>query len=455
MRSFNLDATPDTIRSTFIEDAIGRNNDLFYFLKLLSSIEGCYSLALDSKWGAGKTFFVRQALMILEAYNPYINIEYVQNNNEQIKSVFSKLTKDEPFEIKPVVPIYYDAWENDNEDDPIASIAYNILQQVDTDYKIKAKRNYVKVATKVIDFFTGRNLSDVIKALHGDDPLAAVQNRTPIQETLRRFIDQTLIERGERLIVFIDELDRCKPSYAVRLLERIKHYFVDERITFVFSVNIEQLQHTVCRYYGERFNACGYLDRFFDLRISLPKISIDKFVESFNVLSSMNTSEEVFQAVIRYFDFELREISRYLHTCKVAIKNLLDRRYTLSTVFCLQSIVPIMIGLKLYNQVEYTAFVNGTNSTPLVEILTNAYQDFPPSFILGHNESFDKSEASPGILITTVDQKLKDLYTALFIHDYTISPVRNIIGRMEIDSKTQQIVLKAANVLTSQIYTGS
>ena len=70
-------------------------------------------------------------------------------------------------------------------------------------------------------------------------------------------------ERGNKLVIFIDELDRCNPAYAVKLLEQIKHYMEDDRIIFVFSVNINQLQHTIKHYYGNNFNATKYLDRFF------------------------------------------------------------------------------------------------------------------------------------------------------------------------------------------------
>lgn len=59
-----------------------------------------------------------------------------------------------------------------------------------------------------------------------------------------------------RIIIFIDELDRCKPSYAVRLLEQIKHYMCDERITFILAVNTAQLQHTIRHFYGSEFDAC-------------------------------------------------------------------------------------------------------------------------------------------------------------------------------------------------------
>lgn len=64
------------------------------------------------------------------------------------------------------------------------------------------------------------------------------------------------------MIIFIDELDRCKPSFAVHLLEQIKHYLYDERIIFVLSVNQEELQYTIKHFYGNEFDASRYLDRF-------------------------------------------------------------------------------------------------------------------------------------------------------------------------------------------------
>ena len=72
------------------------------------------------------------------------------------------------------------------------------------------------------------------------------------------------------LVVMIDELDRCRPSYAVELLETAKHLFDVDRIVFVLAVNREQLAHAVCALYGADFNAEGYLRRFFDEDFRLP-----------------------------------------------------------------------------------------------------------------------------------------------------------------------------------------
>ena len=65
-----------------------------------------------------------------------------------------------------------------------------------------------------------------------------------------------------KVIIFIDELDRCKPTYAVKLLERVKRYFNGDNYISVYSINMQQLQHTIKKFYGVDFDAHKYLDRF-------------------------------------------------------------------------------------------------------------------------------------------------------------------------------------------------
>lgn len=98
--------------------------------------------------------------------------------------------------------------------------------------------------------------------MKSDSVLDDLRKSKSVHSTIAEFLDHLLDERANRLIVIIDELDRCKPDYAVRVLEKIKHYFDNERITFVFAVNVQELQHTISSYYGSHFDSCRYLDRF-------------------------------------------------------------------------------------------------------------------------------------------------------------------------------------------------
>ena len=65
-------------------------------------------------------------------------------------------------------------------------------------------------------------------------------------------------------MVMIDELDRCRPSYAVEFLETAKHLFVVNQVVFVLAINRKQLAHAVRALYGNEFEAEAYLRRSLD-----------------------------------------------------------------------------------------------------------------------------------------------------------------------------------------------
>lgn len=82
------------------------------------------------------------------------------------------------------------------------------------------------------------------------------------------------------MYVFIDELDRCRPTYAVAMLERIKHLFQIPDVVFVVSTNTRQLQHSIASLYGGGLDSARYLHRFFDITYSLAQPSREMFVDA-------------------------------------------------------------------------------------------------------------------------------------------------------------------------------
>lgn len=73
MHSFELSPTPENILDCLEQDSIDRNSSIRNFITLLNSFNFGGSIALDASWGSGKTFFVKQVKMVLDAFNEHID----------------------------------------------------------------------------------------------------------------------------------------------------------------------------------------------------------------------------------------------------------------------------------------------------------------------------------------------------------------------------------------------
>lgn len=291
MKSFELKPTEENLLSAYKNDQIGRNTDIHAFVDILNSLEDSCSIALDGAWGSGKTFFVKQAKMILESCSP---IESKSEYRDEVKTVWKNYHDGKEPEFQAQLCVYYDAWENDNDGDPILSLVYSILQQVDEETPFPKDNKIFEKVAALADCITGKSTAAVLESMKSDSVLDDLRKSKSIHSTIVEFLGHLLDERANRLIVIVDELDRCKPDYAVQLLEKIKHYFDNERVTFVFAVNLQELQHTISNYYGNAFDSCRYLDRFFDLRISLPPANMYRYYQSINFQSDYYTVDVVY-----------------------------------------------------------------------------------------------------------------------------------------------------------------
>ena len=94
---------------------------------------------------------------------------------------------------------------------------------------------------------------------------------------------EALTELGEskKTIIFIDELDRCRPTFAIETLEVVKHFFDVEHLVFIFALDMEQLSHSIATIYGLNMNSSGYLRRFFDMQLRIPTPQMREFVDAF------------------------------------------------------------------------------------------------------------------------------------------------------------------------------
>ena len=454
MKSNAQQPTDENILNTFLSDTIGRSKDVLQFISLLNAIDDSYSIALDGNWGSGKTFFVKQTIIVLNALNESIT-SYDSEESDKIRKYLQMTQRKEPqIEVQPFVSCYYNAWANDNDVDPVLSLTYSILQCAETDYSFEKGPDFIRVLASIAEFFTGLKANAIIDALKSKDPLSSIIANKDILNSVNEFLESLLPEQGNRLLIFVDELDRCKPSYAVQMLERIKHYFSNDRVTFVFSINMNEILHTIKRYYGSEFDGSRYLDRFFDMRISLPPADMRRFYQQLGIDNGRSwVFEGVCKAVIEEFRFELREILRFYQQAKIAAYRPThgnNNRFGFSDGkaehFCLLCVVPIMIGLKISNLARYNSFVQGNDDTPLYDVLKgNRLAMGMLGSLLSQNETYSEKKSDQDIVVYLQD-KLSEVYNALFNNDYTAGVHTLRIGEMSFDKDTRKRLLEIVNL---------
>ena len=253
----------------FKHDLLGRREAVDTLTHLVGNLEGPCVVAVDAAWGFGKTTFLQ---------------------------IWSQCLRNQGF---PVVA--FNAWETDFSEDPFLTLSSELtegLQSGDTKLPAKTIEKLRDASQEVLRWvvpgairFAASQVPLVGAQLAADAASFAKKRmfqhseaRTAVKGFRRVLQDMAaaLSEANENrpLMVMIDELDRCRPSYAVELLEVAKHLFSVDRIVFVLAVNCDQLAHSVKALYGNDFDAEGYLRRLFDVDFQLPEPDRQAFIHA-------------------------------------------------------------------------------------------------------------------------------------------------------------------------------
>ena len=451
MKSYELIDTDENVFVSLMQDTISRNSYLYRFVDLIDSLTGNVSIAVNGRWGSGKTFFVKQAKLLLEAENPYFSDrEYFSKTNNSGSWITHKNGKN----YDHVLPVYYDAWINDNTTDPILSLTYEIINQLGIEDDIQNRPGFKDILKEVIspfvEKFIGVNAEKFMEAIEGEDLLKAVSTQKTVHDLVDDFFENVIRERGNRLIIFIDELDRCRPDYAVNLLERIKHYFSNKNVTYVFSVNLDELQHTIKRFYGEGFSATEYLDRFFDLTIDIPLISVDDYFNSI-YFPNNDLVAKICKVVVSKLDFSMRQVERFSRIIKIAIYN--NKLYRDGPVweeqkanyFMMVNIAPLVIGLRMANTTKYKEFIGGKDPSFLHEVYSGEHARLADHYMINKDESFQKNS----INYVNYKDRLNEIYNAIFVKMY-ISETTVDIGQMTFSKGSKEWLFDVVSLFSFQ-----
>ncbi|MGJ7603730.1 KAP family P-loop NTPase fold protein [Variovorax sp. LT1R20] len=254
------------------------------------------TIALDADWGAGKTFFVQKwvddlradgrGALVFDAWKNDMSSDPVLGFMAELQSGMQVLRKKVPATSKASKAITNTASSMFKAVRkavvPATTVLAGGLLKKATGIAADEMLEAIKGNTDAIDFDLGK-MTEAAEAeleksldLFFKRTLEDHRARTAATATFRLAL-QTLVKqlreadaiRGP-LYVFVDELDRCRPDYAIRLLEGIKHLFAVEGVVFVISTNMRQLSKSVQAVYGPGFDGSMYLQRFFDFESSLP-----------------------------------------------------------------------------------------------------------------------------------------------------------------------------------------
>ncbi|MCW2105392.1 UNVERIFIED_ORG: putative KAP-like P-loop ATPase [Rahnella aquatilis] len=217
-------------------------------------------MVIDGDWGTGKTEFCYKLINLYKA------------------------------EAKQSKVVYIDAFKEDHSNEPLMTILAAIIQLFPNKQQseliskaLPALRFGVRTIAKAsVGWVLKQNadiLSEELDTIIKDSSNAAID--VTVQNILKDHINSdknikslqsalSKLSEKNKIIVFIDELDRCRPNFAISILENIKHVFNIPNVKFVLVTNTQQLQAAINKSYGYSINAKKYLEKFIKYSYTLP-----------------------------------------------------------------------------------------------------------------------------------------------------------------------------------------
>ena len=468
MSNMALEPTYENLIHHYLEDTIGRNDDLFYFVRILSELSSGSAVALNAAWGSGKTFFVKQAKMLIDINNPNSDIDIECLNEEEIasiKKVYDRYNSGaEEYDMPKMATVYYDAWKYDDTEDPLLSMLYCIMnrfgESVPED-KVAVIKKFAKQSistfSSAVRYVTGINVQEILETIKNfaeacEDTVKEQKSNESLEKRINSFLNDVVLDDEEKLIIFIDELDRCNPQYAVKLLERVKHYFNHPKVVFVISYNKAELQHSIKTLYGSEFSADKYLERFFDYEFGLRSIDIDKYFDSLGSDNSIMNSN--MNAMTKMYKFQMRDICKYHDCMKKAVAKFskIKRRDIHSVEQSLQFYIiwfmPFIVALHFHNENDYRNFLDGEGFDLYSDFFRTKVNQRENIFgyLLNDNEKYS---ANGGVVINNIahislKSKFQQAYRAMFKENITIT-----LGDIEVDNEVRSEFYRICNGVSS------
>lgn len=269
--------------SAFEDDKLGRKEIAENFKSILLNTD-LNVISVSAPWGGGKTYFIQNLIKLMK--NDSINI-------------------------------LYNAWESDFYESPLIPLfveLFNELEKVDIktelEKDIKWSKEFAKNICKKSSFQVGVNLGAVNCAANFDPDKKMIDSEyIELKEKMQEFkskLTSIQTKLNKKIIIFVDELDRCHPMYTIKTLEIIKHFFGIPNIIFVLSVDKKQIENSVRQIFGVNIGEeNGYLRKFIDVDFQLPIPSMEQLAY-YNLTQLWNKINKFIEDG-RYYNYKIQK----------------------------------------------------------------------------------------------------------------------------------------------------
>ncbi len=408
----------------FKGDALDRIKYGEGLMNLVTSTNEPLVIALDAPWGEGKTTFVKMWQAQLEQSNvPTIYIDafaydYIDDAFVLLAGAITAYAKEQDVTIEELKT-------------QIKEVGVNLLDLA-TDVALKIAsggtldKNTIKELTE--------NLVDKRLNAYGDHTETFAQFRKQLSKLPKELHKKSNKEstateddhNSKSLVIIIDELDRCKPPFAVHLIETIKHFFSVNSVVFVLAMNKTQLENAIKGVYGQETDAKTYLQKFIAIETTLPN---NKDLETGTVVQY---AQKLFKhhgfSLLEQFGrdgLEQLEIIPLSHYFKLSLRQI-ERVFTNIALFYIchpkvepLPIVSILAALKVVDHSFFNKLVQITEKTAkkqlsfMVDIFDNTHW---------HNQDLIE-EYGRGKLVRIIEPWIESAFMTNEMYDrYTDDP---------------------------------
>jgi len=351
-------------KSPFRNDKLSRSESATLLTDLIKSYDGTAVIALNSKWGTGKSTFIKmwsQYLKFDHGYKTiYLNAWANDYNNEVLPFLIS--------EIGSGIDLYR---TGDSKNITVEGLkeAGKYLLKMTSGSAVKLLTQGLVDIDKDHESVLG-GIAENIANQQIDDYLNARNQIMEFKEKLQLSVNE--ISPDKPLVLFVDELDRCRPLFAIEVLEKIKHFFNVDNIIFVIAIDKQQLGYSVGSVYGDKIDAEGYLRRFFDVEFKFPSVShkdyIDYLIEKYGVRNQFNhDTKECLTKLSSLFDLDLRTIGQLFSLLVISLRVTRHGNDYYGDQFFL---LVFLLVLKVGDEGVYVKYTKNKDSDSVIKLLS-------------------------------------------------------------------------------------